>query len=53
MHWCRVHDEKNKYGDCKALSYFMKSILEEVKIEATPALIKRGGVPQNFHAAFH
>ncbi|HLF62123.1 MAG TPA: DUF3857 domain-containing protein [Saprospiraceae bacterium] len=34
--------ERNKYGDCKALSYFMKGMLAEAGIEAYPALVPAG-----------
>ncbi|GJM31108.1 MAG: hypothetical protein DHS20C18_01090 [Saprospiraceae bacterium] len=37
---------RNKYGDCKALSNFMKSMLEEADIEAYPVIIKNG--PLNY-----
>ena len=34
--------ETNKYGDCKALSNFMKSLLKVVGIEGTLAIIRAG-----------
>ena len=34
--------EKNKYGDCKALSNFMKSMLKEVGIEAQLVVVSAG-----------
>ncbi len=49
--------EKNKYGDCKALSNFMLSMLKEAGIESQPGIIFRDGnrrmnVDENFPTLF-
>ncbi|MCG8329353.1 MAG: DUF3857 and transglutaminase domain-containing protein [Chitinophagales bacterium] len=43
---------KNKYGDCKALSNYMHSMLSEVGIESYPALIYGGDLPYNVSEDF-
>jgi hypothetical protein len=45
-----VYDKK--YGDCKALSYYMKSMLKEVGITAYPALIYGGDKDKGLDAEF-
>lgn len=43
---------KNKYGDCKALSNYMHSMLNEIGIESYPALIYGGDLPYNVSEDF-
>lgn len=43
---------ENKYGDCKALSNFMKALLHEAGITAYPALIANGRVPYEVEDSF-
>lgn len=44
--------EKNKYGDCKALTNFMKSMLKEADIESNEILIFRGDTPLDVDPEF-
>jgi len=44
--------EKNKYGDCKALSYYMKAMLDAADIEAYPALIYADDKPPQIESDF-
>ena len=44
--------EKNKYGDCKALSYYMKAMLHAANIEAYPALIYSDNKPMQIDENF-
>ena len=44
--------EKNKYGDCKALSYYMKAMLHAADIEAYPVLIYSGNQPKTVSEDF-
>ncbi|MEL7376682.1 MAG: hypothetical protein AAFN65_06975, partial [Bacteroidota bacterium] len=37
--------EENRYGDCKALSNYMRSLLAEVGIESWPVIIQAGDRP--------
>ena len=37
--------EANRYGDCKALSYFTRALLQEAGIEALPVLVAAGERP--------
>lgn len=44
--------ERNKYGDCKALTWFMKSMLQEAGVEAYPALIAASSKPEPIEASY-
>lgn len=44
--------ETNKYGDCKALTNFMKSILKVVGIESYPVLVYAGNEKIDMHDDF-
>ena len=43
---------RNKYGDCKALTNFMKSMLKEVGITSYPALIESGDITYELTDSF-
>lgn len=43
---------RNKYGDCKALTNFMKAMLGHAGITAYPALIHRGDLPYQVEESF-
>lgn len=47
-----VYVERNKYGDCKALTNFMKSMLKAIDIEAYPALILSGDTRIDYQEDF-
>lgn len=49
MAYDAAYVEKNKYGDCKALTWFMNSMLEEVGIESYPALVRAGEKYSSLH----
>ncbi|MCI4666922.1 MAG: DUF3857 domain-containing protein [Bacteroidia bacterium] len=40
------------YGDCKALTYYMKGMLQEIDIPSHACLIYRGANPPYFHTDF-
>ncbi len=44
--------ESNKFGDCKALTNFMMTMLEEVNIKSDPALVYAGSYTPNYEADF-
>ena len=44
--------ESNKFGDCKALTNFMMTMLEEVNIKSEPALVKAGSYTPNYEEDF-
>ena len=43
---------KNQYGDCKALTNYMKALLNTVDIDAYPALIKNGDLYYEVNESF-
>jgi transglutaminase-like putative cysteine protease len=43
---------RNKYGDCKALSNFMKAMLKEAGIDSYPVLIYNGSLPYDVQEDF-
>ncbi len=44
--------ESNKFGDCKALTNFMMTMLEEVNIKSAPALVYAGSYTPNYEEDF-
>ncbi|MGK0364627.1 MAG: hypothetical protein ACI85O_001685 [Saprospiraceae bacterium] len=44
--------ESNKFGDCKALTNFMMTMLEEVDIKSDPALVYAGSYTPNYEEDF-
>lgn len=42
----------NKYGDCKALTYYMRAMLQQVGIESFPVVIKAGDKKEKIDESF-
>ncbi|AZQ61478.1 DUF3857 domain-containing protein [Flammeovirga pectinis] len=43
---------KNKYGDCKALTTYMKALLDEISIPSFPTVVYAGDVPRSVNSSF-